>query len=84
MQEAVSETERRRALQHHFNQDHGITPQTIVKSLDSILNSIFEADYIDLQEDPIEQMLRDSHGATKRYGRKKKKLQSRKSGKPHH
>jgi excinuclease UvrABC helicase subunit UvrB len=84
MQEAMSETERRRALQHHFNQDHGITPQTIIKSLDTILHSIFEADYIDLQDDPIELMLRDSHGTTKRHGRKKKKSQSRKSGKPHH
>jgi len=83
MQAAMGETDRRRKLQNQFNQDHSITPQSIVKSLDSILDSIFEADYVDLQEDPIELMLRDSHGSKKRHGRKKKKSQSRKSRKPH-
>src|SRR5437870_8161887 len=31
MVKAMAETERRRKLQSQYNQDHGITPQTIIK-----------------------------------------------------
>jgi len=58
MRGAIAETERRRARQDEFNRAHGITPQSIVKSLDNILHSIYEADYVNLDDDPIEQMLR--------------------------
>ena len=33
MQEAIDETNRRRAIQQEFNEAHGITPQTIIKSI---------------------------------------------------
>jgi len=58
MQAAIAETERRRARQDAYNRAHNITPQSIVKSLDSILTSIYEADYVNLENDPIELMLR--------------------------
>ncbi len=38
MEEAIRETERRRAIQLAWNKEHGITPQTIRKSLRSILD----------------------------------------------
>jgi len=60
MQAAIAETERRRARQDAYNRAHNITPQSIVKSLDSILSSIYEADYVNVENDPIEMMLRDT------------------------
>ena len=45
MKKAISETNRRRRLQGKFNREHGITPETINKSVHNVLGSIFEADY---------------------------------------
>ena len=42
----VAETERRRELQGAYNEEHGITPQTIVKRISSLRDSIWEADYV--------------------------------------
>ncbi len=48
MKRAIDETNRRRALQARFNEEHGITPQSIVKALGSPLVKIYEADYFDV------------------------------------
>ncbi len=45
MRKAIDETERRRRAQSEYNRTHGITPQTIQKSIQDGLTSIFEADY---------------------------------------
>jgi len=45
MRVAIEETERRRAIQMAYNEEHGITPTTIVKSIDSTLVTAYEADY---------------------------------------
>jgi len=42
MQAAISETERRRELQSSFNKEHGITPATVRKTLDSPLLALYE------------------------------------------
>jgi excinuclease ABC subunit B len=46
MRRALDETNRRRRLQAEFNREHGITPQTVVKSLGTPLVEIYEADYV--------------------------------------
>jgi excinuclease ABC subunit B len=48
MRLAMDETNRRRHLQAAFNKEHGITPQTVIKSLGSPLVKIYEADYVDV------------------------------------
>jgi excinuclease ABC subunit B len=50
MQQAIDETERRRAVQQAFNEEHGITPQSIVRSIDESLVRVDEADYGPLPE----------------------------------
>jgi excinuclease ABC subunit B len=46
MRLAISETERRRAIQEAYNVEHGITPASIVKSIDEVMASIYERDYV--------------------------------------
>ena len=45
MRHAIDETERRRHIQEEYNREHGITPTTIVKSIESTLVTAYEADY---------------------------------------
>jgi len=46
MDQAIFETTRRRKIQEAYNQEHGITPQTVKKSVRNIMASIYEADYL--------------------------------------
>jgi len=46
MDQAILETSRRRKIQEAYNQEHGITPQTVKKSVRNIMASIYEADYL--------------------------------------
>jgi len=46
MRMAISETRRRRALQEAYNDAHGITPQSIIKSIDEVMSSVYERDYM--------------------------------------
>ena len=45
MQQAMAETERRRAVQQLYNQENGITPQTVLRPLDTSLVGVAEGDY---------------------------------------
>ncbi|HTT20406.1 MAG TPA: excinuclease ABC subunit UvrB [Candidatus Sulfotelmatobacter sp.] len=48
MKRAMDETSRRRAIQAAYNEEHGITPESIVRPLDMTLAAIVAADYTDL------------------------------------
>ncbi len=52
MRRAMDETSRRRQRQLEYNVAHGITPQSIVKSIDTVLGSVYEADYVAIPKIP--------------------------------
>jgi excinuclease ABC subunit B len=46
MRKALDETERRRELQQKYNQEHGITPQTVKRNITDLSMAVVEADYL--------------------------------------
>ena len=52
LRDTLAETNRRREIQASFNREHGITPETVVKQISSLRDSIWEADYVTV---PMEQ-----------------------------
>lgn len=56
MREAIEETARRRQIQEAFNEEHGIVPQTVRKSITDVSSFISEA------EATLEGKTRDRHG----------------------
>ena len=54
MNQAIGETNRRRAKQEAYNRENNITPMSIIKSVDMELARIVEADYVTIPLDTTE------------------------------
>lgn len=62
MRKAIYETERRRKIQEEYNTKNGITPTTIIKSIDATLVTAYEADYFKI---PLELDAFDEYSPSK-------------------
>jgi excinuclease ABC subunit B len=61
MRFAISETDRRRTIQEEYNCEHGITPTSIVKSIDEAMTSVYDGDYVTVPADTAGETFR-THG----------------------
>ncbi len=50
MKQAINETNRRREVQVAYNEEHGITPTSIIRAIDMSLAQILKAEYADLAD----------------------------------
>jgi excinuclease ABC subunit B len=53
MRRAIDETDRRRRVQRAYNEENGITPQSIISTVDMGLAQILKAEYGDVAEEEV-------------------------------
>ena len=51
MKKAIGETDRRRGIQRRYNEDHGITPESISRPVEMSLARIVKADFLPIPDD---------------------------------
>jgi excinuclease ABC subunit B len=66
MRFALSETERRRALQETYNREHGITPESIRRSIREVLRSVEERDYYTVEVGEAEERFESAEALERR------------------
>ncbi len=54
IRQAMDETERRRTVQRAYNEEHGITPTSVIRAADMSLAKILKAEYAEIEEESEE------------------------------
>ncbi|OSZ46248.1 excinuclease ABC subunit B [Alcaligenes faecalis] len=75
MHRAIEETERRRAKQMAFNEEHGITPRGVNKAVRELIDGVVASDLTaSLREDVPEELIRDEKAAAREIKRLEKEM----------
>jgi excinuclease ABC subunit B len=75
MRRAIEETERRRAKQIAFNEEHGITPRGVNKAVRELIDGVVASDpTASLREDVPEALIRDEKAAAREIKRLEKEM----------
>ncbi|MCZ8258583.1 MAG: helicase-related protein, partial [Beijerinckiaceae bacterium] len=61
MDRAIAETNRRREKQERYNAEHGITPQSVKRNIEDILNSPYERDRVTVDKGVADQAISIGH-----------------------
>ncbi|MCZ8185518.1 MAG: excinuclease ABC subunit UvrB [Beijerinckiaceae bacterium] len=61
MERAIAETNRRREKQERYNAEHGITPQSVKRNIEDILNSPYERDRVTVDKGVADQAISIGH-----------------------
>ncbi|PWE13287.1 excinuclease ABC subunit UvrB [Alcaligenes faecalis] len=75
MHRAIEETERRRAKQMAFNEEHGITPRGVNKAVRELIDGVVASDpTASLREDVPDELIRDEKAAAREIKRLEKEM----------
>ena len=76
MRRAIEETDRRRAIQRAYNEEHQITPETVRRAMDELMGSPIAADYstVPLAGERDEEVFEDAAALEREVGRLEREM----------